>query len=202
MRGIAMPVESVNLVLRGKLIHEDAAGYICLNDLHTLSGVSASKSPSKWHALPTTNELIDALEANSRFSAIIANTPSKTAIYSKRGRGGGTFAHHILALAYAEYLSPELAIDVKDTYIRFRSGDVDFLDEVAEKAESARKWQGTRDASKAARELFTGVLTEHSCDGGDIGFVTNAIYVVLLGGKASEVKAMKTCQLKPVSATT
>jgi hypothetical protein len=74
---------------------------------------------------------------------------------------------------------------VRDTYVRLRSGDVEFIDEVLKKADDARKWQGTRDASKAARERFTGVLAVRDCDGNDIGYVTNAIYVVLLGGKAS-----------------
>lgn len=179
-----------DIILRGRRIKEDASGYICLNDLHELAAASSTKAPSKWRSLPTTKELEAALEANSRFSAIIRNTSPRTAAYSKRGRGGGTYSHHILALAYAEYLSVELAIEVKDTYIRLRSGDVDFIDEIQKKADEARKWQGTRDASKAARERFTGVLAEHDCDGNDIGYVTNAIYVILLGGKAGEVKAM------------
>lgn len=176
------------LELRGTTVKEDVDAYLCLNDLHDLSGAADTRAPSKWRALPTTKELERALEANSRFSAIIAKTPSKSAAYSKRGKGGGTFAHHILALAYAEYLSPELAVDVRDTYIRLRSGDVEFLDEVSKKVDAARKWNGTRDASKAARERFTGVLAERDCDGNDIGYVTNAIYVTLLGGKAGEVK--------------
>jgi hypothetical protein len=177
-----------SLELHGTKIKEDVDGYLCLNDIQRLAGASDSKAPSKWRALPTTKELQRALEANGRFSSIIKKSSSKTAAYSKKGAGGGTFAHHILALAYAEYLSPELAIEVKDTYIRLRSGDVEFLDEVSRKADDARKWQGTRDASKAARERFTGVLADRDCDGNDIGYVTNAIYVVLLGGKAAEVR--------------
>jgi hypothetical protein len=174
--------------LRGQQIKEDLDGYLCLNDLHVLSAGLGTKAPSKWRALPTTKELERALEANGRFSAIIAKSASRSAAYSKKGKGGGTFAHHILALAYAEYLNPDLAIDVKNTYIRLRSGDVEFLDEVSRKADEARKWQGTRDASKLARERFTGVLQDHGCDGADIGYVTNAIYVQLLGGKANDVK--------------
>lgn len=176
-----------DLVLRGRSIKEDATGYICLNDLHDLSELPETKSPTKWRSLPTTRELEKALTENSRFSAIIANSPTKSAAYSKRGRSGGTFAHHILALAYAEYLSPHLAIEVKDTYIRLRSADVEFIGEVLKKADEARKWQGTRDASKAARERFTSVLADRDCEK-DIGFVTNAIYVALLGKKAPQLK--------------
>ncbi len=101
------------LELRGTKIKEDIDGYLCLNDIHHVASASESKAPSKWRALPTTKELQAALEANGRFSAIIKKSSSKTAAYSKRGKGGGTFAHHILALAYAEYLSADLAIEVK-----------------------------------------------------------------------------------------
>jgi hypothetical protein len=176
------------LELRGRRIKEDGRAYLCLNDLQELADAPDTKAPSKWRALPTTKALERALEQNSRFSAIIAETPSKSAAYSKRGKSGGTFAHHIIALAYAEYLNEELAIEVKDTYIRLRSGDVEFLDEVLQRADEAKRWQGTRDASKAARERFTEVLAAHDCDGSDIGYVTNAIYVTLLGGKAAQVK--------------
>jgi hypothetical protein len=176
------------LELRGVRIKEDRHAYLCLNDLHVLSKASDTKAPSKWRALPTTKELERALEDNSRFSAIIKNSSSKSAAYSKRGKGGGTFAHHILALAYAEYLNPALAIEVKDTFVRLRSGDVEFLDEVLKKADEAKKWTGTRDASKAVRERFVGVLAERDCDGNDIGYVTNAIYVTLLGLKAKDLK--------------
>jgi hypothetical protein len=186
-----MSADKSYLELRGARIKEDVHGYLCLNDLHDLSAANASKAPSKWRLLPTTKELEKALLANGRFSSIIKKTSSGTAAYSKKGKNGGTFAHHILALAYAEYLSPELAIDVKDTYLKLRAGDVEFLDEVLEKAEQAKKWQGTRDASKAARERFAGVLDAHGCNGGDIGYVTNAIYIVLLGGKVGDVKTAR-----------
>lgn len=177
-----------HLELRGTRIKEDVDGYLCLNDIHAHSGLSDTRAPSKWRALPTTKELERALEENGRFSSIIAKSSSHSAAYSKRGKSGGTFAHHILALAYAEYLSPDLAVDVRDTYIRLRAGDVEFLDEVRQKADEARKWHGARDASKAARERFTDVLAARNCDGSDIGYVTNAIYVTLLGGKAPELR--------------
>lgn len=176
------------LVLRDTTIKEDANGNICLTDLWHLAGDPASKATTYWRRLPTTGEIIGALRENLRKSQGKTNIEEETIIYSKGGRGGGTFAHPILALAYAEYLSADLAVDVKNTYLRVRSGDITLVDEVLEKSEEARKWQGTRDASKMARERFTGVLHNHGCDGSDIGYVTNAIYVVLLGGKANDVK--------------
>lgn len=179
---------SKSLELRGVTIKEDAIGNICLTDLWHLEGSPSSKATTFWRRLPTTGEIIGALVENLRKSQGKENIEERSVIYSKGGRGGGTFAHPILALAYAEYLNPALAVDVKNTYLRVRSGDITLVDEVLAKSEEARKWQGTRDASKLARERFTDVLQAHGCDGSDIGYVTNAIYVVLLGGKAGEVK--------------
>lgn len=181
-------MSKTSLELRGILIKEDGNGNICLTDLWHLAGDPASKATTFWRRLPTTGEFIDALRENLRKSQGKANVDDISVIYAKGGRTGGTFAHPILALAYAEYLSPDLAVDVKNTYLRVRSGDITLVDEVLAKSEEARKWQGTRDASKLARERFTDVLQSHGCDGSDIGYVTNAIYVVLLGGKAGEVK--------------
>lgn len=169
-----MPESAAEIVLRGRLIKEDVDGFLCLNDIHQISHASNTRAPSKWRALPTTKELEAALQQNSRFSAIIRNSSSKSAAYTRRGKGGGTFAHHILALAYAEYLSPDLAIEVKDIYLRLRTGDPELIAEISEKADAARKWQDTRDASKAAREQFVGVLADRDCDK-HIGYVTNAI---------------------------
>lgn len=180
------------LEIRGARINEDADGFICLNDLHRLSRAGANKMPPQWSRLPTTVELVEAVTQNMGKSHVKTNSRVKSATYSKKGKGGGTYAHPILALSYAEYLSPELAIDVKETYLRFRQGDITLVDEILEKADEAKKWQGTRDASKLARERFSGVLHDHGCSGSDIGYVTNAIYLTLLGGKAVEVRrAMK-----------
>jgi hypothetical protein len=177
-----------SLELRGVTIKEDAEGKICLNDLWRLAGEPSMKTPPRWRALPTTKALIATFVDNIEKFDVMAKKEEKSAIYSKSGKGGGTYAHPVLALAFTEHMSQELAIEVKSVYLRYRAGDVTLIDEVLEKSEEARKWQGTRDASKMARERFTDVLQAHGCDGSDIGYVTNAIYVVLLGGKAGEVK--------------
>lgn len=117
--------------IRGKRITEDADGFLSLTDLWKLGGSPASKLPTFWRRLPTTKELLAALNVDLRFSQVIENTPYKSAVYIRKGRNSQTFAHVILALAYTEYLSPELGIEVRDIALRVYAGDVTVLDEYA-----------------------------------------------------------------------
>src|SRR5689334_20150452 len=90
------------LELRGQRIKEDTAGNICLTDLWHLADAPESKTTTNWRRLPTTGELVEALADNLRKSLVMAEAVQAPVIYSKPGKGGGTFAHPILALAYAE----------------------------------------------------------------------------------------------------
>jgi len=119
----------MDVILRGRLIGQDRDGYLSLNDMWRVAEAPEWKSPRKWRTFPTTGELIAALEQNVRFSDVIRKTSTKSALYAKIGKGGGTFAHHILALAYAEYLNPRLAVEVRDIALRFWAGDLSLLDE-------------------------------------------------------------------------
>lgn len=117
-----------DIILRGSRISQDADSYLSLTSMWRVAGENDAKRPAKWQRLPTTRELVAALTQNVRFSDIIEKTTAKTAIYSKTGKGGGTFAHRILALAYAEYLHPEIGIEVREIALRFWAGDLTLLD--------------------------------------------------------------------------
>jgi hypothetical protein len=56
-----------------------------------------------------------------------------------RGRGARTFAHRVLALDYAEYLNPDVGVEVRETFLRVRANDVtlalDIIEGMAEQAE-------------------------------------------------------------------
>lgn len=119
----------MDLTLRGAAISSDKDGYLCLTDMWRVSGEHKSKTPPHWRELPTTKELIAALHSNIRFSDVWPETTSQSAIYSKAGNRGGTFAHVILALAYAEYLSPQLGIEVREIALRVYAGDITVLDD-------------------------------------------------------------------------
>lgn len=80
--------------------------YICLNDL---LAYFPSKRIQHWQDNAQTKELIEQVE-----KTIIAG---KSAIISKRGKGGGTFAHHLIAMDFAAWLSVEFKLKIYMAYI-------------------------------------------------------------------------------------
>lgn len=174
------------LEIRGVRVKEDAYGNICLNDLWRLAGEPSMKTPPRWKDLPTSKRLIAAFIANIEKFDVKTKNRDCSAIYSKKGNGGGTYAHHILALAYAEHLSDDLALDVRKTYLRVRSGDLTLIQEIHDRAEEAKKFSDTRDISKEVRNKYTATLVNHGAKSA-IGYCTDAIYQVLLGGTKQEI---------------
>lgn len=125
-----------DLILRGKLIATDDQGRLSLTDMWRLAGEEYSKRPFSWVRLPTTKAMHEALKARLSRNKNQAETPPDSKdgatqlVATRRGRrGGGTFAHIILALAYAEYLNPELGVEVREIALRVYAGDVTVLDE-------------------------------------------------------------------------
>lgn len=72
---------------------------LSLTDMWKAAGAPDGHAPSDWLDLVTTKEFIGCVEAS-----LNAGNPG---IIAKRGKGGGTFAHWQIGLAYAPYLSPE-----------------------------------------------------------------------------------------------
>ena len=137
-----------SLVLRGKRISEDANGHICLDDIWALSGQKATKQPTRWRATALAKSLIIALEQKIAISSIKENKPRVPTVYAKRGRGNvGTYAHPILAAAYAGYLSPKLEIEVREIWLRYRAGDATLADEILTARDGRGKSVGWRAGS-------------------------------------------------------
>ncbi len=107
--------------LRETKIATDQNGFLNLNDIWKLSREKETKAPSQWVKLVTCKELAEAL--------LIRGIPTNKALYAARGRYGGTYAHVILALAYAEYLNPALGVEVREIALRVYAGDVGVLDD-------------------------------------------------------------------------
>lgn len=116
-----------DLVIRGSKIAQDSNGFFSLTDIWKLSGEKLGKQPAAWRRLPTTQELAAALVL--RFSQDWLEATIDALIYTKRGNGAGTFAHIILAVAYAEYLNPALGIEVREIALRVWAGDFSVLDD-------------------------------------------------------------------------
>lgn len=184
------PVTAGNFpVVRDREIRRTDDDRICLNDLWRAAGSPANKEPSDWRGLPSTKGLILTLtQSPEKFGG----NPNTVWIGGKGGRGGGTFADPRLALDYAEYLSPALALEVKEVFLRARSGDETLADEVLDRASpEANEWAAVRALGRAQRRRFTDCLQEHGAKGSDYAVCTDSVYRGLYGKGAAMLKADK-----------
>lgn len=179
------------LILGGTPVRTNDTGLVSLTDIYAAAEregfADGKRKPGDW-----------AREAGADFIDFIAENlhTRKSGIYksskARSDRGGGTFAHKQIALAYAKYLSPALHAQVNDTFLRAKSGDVTLADEIADKATPEQQdWLAKRVAGKAARGQFTATLQAHGVQGRGFADCTNAIYRPILGGKKSEICARR-----------
>ncbi|MDR5813351.1 KilA-N domain-containing protein [Caballeronia sp. LZ033] len=189
------------LVVGKAVVKCDAAGLISLTDLFTAAqaqGFAIGKlDPRAWTRSPraktsgTTGKVSVSGGPGWDFISTVAGTLNVAATHilkATRGKGGGTFAHWQIALAYAKYLSPELHMQVNEVYARAKAGDVTLADEIADRASPAQQeWLAKRVQGKVARARFTSTLSEHGVTGRGFGDCTNAIYRGTLGGSKKEI---------------
>ncbi len=99
---IAQDVTMNDLTIRGRAIRSDENGLICLTDIWEAAGFKVNQLPRDWWRLPSAQSLTAAL-----IGQIVGKSHNKKKIsvksiyYAKTGKAGGTFAHPILACAYA-----------------------------------------------------------------------------------------------------
>lgn len=129
------------LNLRGSDVTEDEHGNICLNDLWVLAESPENLRPTNWHRQKKTQALEKALVDRIMFlKHTSAEDTAKTTFYvAGRGVKARTYAHPVLALDYAESLNPELGVEVKEIFLRYRANDIslanDILDRIAEQVQ-------------------------------------------------------------------
>lgn len=179
--------------LRGHLVEEDENGNWNLNDIWLIAKGRSSQEPKHWRDIRSVKRLTKELQKKVTASYIKGNKPNIPVIYAKAGRGNsGTFAHPILAAAYAGYLSPKLEIETREVWLRFRSGDVTLADEILQRATPEQnEWAGVRALSRSKRNEFTSTLQAHGVEGGGYGLCTNAVYEGLFDENAEQLKATK-----------
>ncbi len=102
-------------VICGVEITTDAEGRFNLNALHKASGGDNAKRPSLWLANKQAKELTEELSRNSCLGQEVIKTV-------KGGTYPGTFAHELLAVEYAGWISPAFRLQVNQTFIDFRTG--------------------------------------------------------------------------------
>ncbi|WP_084250073.1 KilA-N domain-containing protein [Sphingomonas mali] len=181
------------LILRGKPIREDGEGRLCLDDIFDLSGAKESKAPKHWRGNRASRELQAELQKKVTAGYLKDGKPNSPVIHAGRGRGVmGTYAHPILAAAYAGYLSPKLEIEVREIWLRFRAGDATLADEILQRASvEANHWAGVRALARSNRNGYTDVLKEHGVVEKGYMACTEAVYQALLGGKSYELRARR-----------
>ncbi|MDC9615591.1 phage antirepressor KilAC domain-containing protein [Xenorhabdus khoisanae] len=108
-----MNIANNNLpVIAGVEITTDSAGRFNLNALHKASGLGEEKAPAKFFRNKTAKDLISELEKQT----------GQICLVSSEGKSGGTFAHELLAVEYAGWISPKFRLQVNQTFIDYRSG--------------------------------------------------------------------------------
>lgn len=180
------------LTLGGTPLRTNPAGLVSLNDLHAAAkaaGQADGKSdPREWQRKDGAQFI--------EFVATQLNVARGHIYAATRGKGGGTWAHWQIALAYAKYLSPALHMQVNDVYARFKAGDVKLAADIAERASPEKaEWLARRTAGIVARKNLTATLASHGVHGKGYADCTNAIYVNVLGAKKSAVVEQR--QLPP-----
>lgn len=183
-----------NFKIRGRNITRDADGRLRLNDIHSAAGFSKNQGPADWMRLSTTHKRIERLlELNTGKSRNWAKNDFRAVCYTKRGAGGGTYADPRLALDYAEYLSPKLAIEVKEVFLRYKAGDPALADDVLERATpEENEWAARRAMSRVVRSSYVGELQVRGVDKPfQFGVCTNETYQGLFDLTAKEMRAQR-----------
>jgi KilA-N domain len=183
-----------NIVIRGRSIRFDETGLACLNDIWSAAGYTKNQRPGDWSRLGTTHKRIElVLKLITGKSRNYDKADMQRVLRTRRGADGGTYADARLALDYAEYLNPKLAIEVKETFLRYKAADPSLADEVMENAGAeANEWMAKRSMGRAARLNFTATLKAHGVkDPSDYGRCTNATYQGLFGKSAGQLRASK-----------
>lgn len=179
-------------VIRNKPIRLDENGLVCLTDIWTLAKGSKNQKPADWWRIGSTEKLAGVL-----LKRIMGNTHKSTKNRNKSiyyGKGSkGTFAHPILACAYAGYLNPNLEVEVREVWLRYKGGDATLADEILSKASpEANEWAGIRAVSRSTRNRYTDTLQKHGVSRGtDFAACTNETYLALFDMPAKGLKKAK-----------
>ncbi|WP_242014265.1 KilA-N domain-containing protein [Serratia marcescens] len=100
------------VTIAGVEISTDSDGRFNLNALHNASGLGLNKAPAQWLRTKSAQEVINELQKDT----------VQICIVSSEGRNGGTYAHQLLAVSYAGWISPAFQLQVNQAFIDYRTG--------------------------------------------------------------------------------
>lgn len=182
------------LVIRGRTIRADQSGLICLNDIWSAAGYTKHQRPVDWMRLYTTQARIErVLKLITGRSRDYQKADFLRAYKTKVGKDAGIWVDPRLALDYAEFLNPALAIEVKQIFLRYKAADPTLADDIMEKSTAeANEWIAKRSMGRAVRLGYTTTLRNHGVqEPKHYAECTNATYRGLFGKPASQLKKDK-----------
>lgn len=170
-------------------IHSDGE-MISLTDLWKESGSIANKELKDWLRKESTDSFIES-------ASKILKVEKIHLIKIKRGKNGGTWGHKQIALEYAQYLDPKLAVMVNSIFferIEEEKNPEKIFDrgiKTYKKLGKDEKWIGERFKGISTRNEFTKTLAAHGVEQQGFKDCTNAIYQPLFGGSVSVIREKK-----------
>jgi hypothetical protein len=163
------------------------ADMVSLTDLWREAGSPKGKEVKDWLKRESATEIIDTV-------AQILNVQKMHVLKINRGRGGGTYAHKNIALAYAKWLDPKLHVLVNELFFQ-RMEEEKNPDLITERAIRTYKKHGKSDEwirkrlnGKLTRNGFTACLSAHGVEQEGFRNCTNGIYAPLFGGSSNVVR--------------
>lgn len=181
------------------ILYDPETEMVNLNQMWKAAGKPKNKEPWRWLSLPHTEETCRSIAENLTVGL-------SHLIKTRRGKGGGLWAHHRIALAYGAYLNPDLhALILKWAeermeeeanpdlaYQRGRERDIEGY--------QRRGWSEERIAQCLqgidTRKAFTDKLQQHGVEGQGYRECTDAIYDGVLGGTAKELRQQRSLPKK------
>lgn len=104
------------LIISNTLIPVDHYNRVNLNALHKASGLDDHKKPSQWVRRRESKELINELRVNLPLDL--------EPMHSVRGgKSPGTFAHELLAISYAGWISPKFQLEVNRVFLHSKRNE-------------------------------------------------------------------------------
>ncbi|MBB3747442.1 hypothetical protein FHX10_006999 [Rhizobium sp. BK591] len=185
-----MPEMKVMLFKKSR-IRVDENNLVCLGDIHVAAGFSKNQTPSDYMALPAAvREVAALLRKKTGKSGLLSKEDIKSVWYSKKGPNGGVWADENIALGYAAYLSPGLAVEIRDVFLRYKKGDETLHEEIRENKQGRDEaFEKHREIGKRVRRTYTDTLKAHGVSRPfDYANCTNETYKHLLGGTAKDLK--------------
>jgi len=117
-------VKSENPVICGVEILTDESGRYSLNMLHRASGLGEHKAPNRWQRTNMASDLIEELETQT------ADLQSGCIEVQRGGKNPGIWAHELLAVSYAGWISPQFQLQVNQVFLNYHKGGLQPVQEV------------------------------------------------------------------------